>query len=131
MAECPRRPLIVIVENDQHLADALSLLVRDWGFEAHPASSAAGAVRALGPRIVDVRAIIADYHLDEGFTGIKGATALAQAIGHKVPTIVTTGHAMLAEREYVFPVLSKPFDPGILHRWLNDHVDSAAGPLAA
>ncbi len=131
MAESRERPLIVIVENDQQLADALSMLVHDWGFEALPAKSAAAAVRALGSRIAKVSAIISDYQLDEGFTGIKGATAIAQAIGHKVPTIVTTGHTMLAEHENVFPVLAKPFDPGVLHRWLTDHVERPAGWVAA
>jgi len=117
------RPLIVVIENDGQLADAIGFLLHDWGFTAVPAKSAAAAARVLGPRIKDVSAVIADYHLDDGFTGIKSAVALAKAIGRPVPTIVTTGHATLAEHQNVFPVLSKPFDPGILHRWLNDHVD--------
>ena len=121
------RPLVIIIENDRTMADALGMLVHDWGFGVISAPSAKEVVRALGPAIKDVSAIITDYHLDEGFTGIKGASALAQAIGHKVPTIVTTGHAVLAEHADVFPVLSKPFDPGVLHRWLTDHV---GGPMS-
>jgi len=65
------RPLIVVIENDGQLADAIGFLLHDWGFTAVPAKSAAAAARVLGPRIKDVSAVIADYHLDDGFTGIN------------------------------------------------------------
>ena len=126
MAKSAERPLVVIIENDGQLADAMALLVHDWGFEAIPAGSATVAVRALGSRLSDVRAIIADYRLDDGFTGIKAATSIAKAIGHPVPTIMTTGHALLADHAGAFPVLSKPFDLSILRRWLDDHVNRTA-----
>jgi CheY-like chemotaxis protein len=128
MPASPSRPLIVILENDQHLANALALLTHDWGYMAVSARSASIIARTLGPRIVDVCAIVADYHLDDGFTGVKAASAIAKAIGHRVPTIVTTAHLELAEREDVFPVLCKPFDPGVLHRWLDDHVSRTTEP---
>lgn len=127
MTEVISPPLVLILENDGRLAAALTILVDDWGFSSVTAKSAAAAARALGARIKDVHAIVADYHLDDGFTGIKGAKALATAIGRAVPTIVTTGHAVLAEHENVYPVLRKPFDPNILHRWLVEHVDRPAG----
>ncbi|HRK20098.1 MAG TPA: response regulator [Hyphomicrobiaceae bacterium] len=119
-------PLVVIIENDRAMAEALSLLVEDWGYEAVATATPAMAVRRLGPRVHDIAAIIADYHLDDGFTGMKGATALAQASGHRVPTIVTTGHPVMAEHENLFSVLWKPFDPSVLQRWLVDHVGRAS-----
>jgi len=125
MSDDVRRPLILIIENDSSLADALALLVSDWGFASFSARSGSAAARTLGSHIEDVRAIVVDFHLDDGFTGIKEAVAITKAIGHPVPTIVTTAHAMLAEHEDVFPVLSKPFDPGVLRRWLEHHVGSA------
>lgn len=126
MPEPDPRPVILILENDGRLAVALTILIEDWGFLPVTANSASAAARALGPRVQDVGAIIADYHLDDGFTGINGARALTRAIGHAVPTIVTTGHAILAEHANAFPVLSKPFDPSILRRWLEVHVDQPA-----
>ncbi len=123
MAEVGSRPLILVLENDGRLAVVLTVLIEDWGFAPITANSASAAARALGSRIQQVDAIIADYQLDDGFTGINGARALARAIGHAVPTIVTTGHAILAEHANAFPVLSKPFDPSILRRWLEVHVD--------
>lgn len=116
------RPLVVIIENDRKLAETLGMLLHDWGFAVVSGPSAKEVVRALGGHVRDVRAVIADYHLDEGFTGIKGALAIAQAIGHKVPTVITTVNPVLAEHHDVFPVLWKPFDPAILHRWLEDKI---------
>ena len=69
-----------------------------------------------------VEALIVDYMLDDGFTGIKGAAAIINAIGRRVPTIVTTGHGERAEHENIYPVLRKPFDPSILRSWLARHV---------
>lgn len=127
MAAAELRPLVLVLENDGRLAIALTILIEDWGFTPVTANSASAAARALGPRVQEVNAIIADYHLDDGFTGINGARVLTLAIGRSVPTIVTTGYAVLAEHANAFPVLSKPFDPSILRRWLEDHVDRAAG----
>ncbi len=118
-----QRPLVVIIENDKVLAEAMSLLVEDWGFTAVSVTTSAMAVRDLGPRIHDIAAIIADYHLDDGFIGMKGVAALAVASGRAVPTIVTTVHPVMAEHEDKFAVLWKPFDPSVLQRWLLDHVD--------
>src|SRR5262245_45683011 len=80
-------PLIVVIENDSQLGDAIGLLLHDWGFSAVSAKSACAAARVLGSRIKNVSAVIVDYHLDDGFTGIQSAVALANAIGRPVPTI--------------------------------------------
>ncbi len=125
------RPLILILENDGHLADALALLMHDWGFAAVPARSARAAARELGPRIKEVCAIVADYYLEEGFTGIRDASAIANAAGRAIPTILTTGHSILAEHQDVFPVLRKPFDPCVLQRWLEDHVGRSRTAVVA
>lgn len=122
LASHSKPPLILILENDRSLAVALEVLIGDWGFTPFLASSPSAAARALGMRLREVDAIIADYHLDDGFTGINGAKELFRAVGRDVPTIVTTAHAMLAEHADAFPVLAKPFDPQILRRWLIDHV---------
>lgn len=130
-SETRQRPLIVIVESDLAMADALCLLVEDWGYAAISVATPALAVGCLGSRIHDIAAIIVDYHLDDGFTGMNRAAALAQASGHAVPTIVTTGHPVLAEHEDKFAVLWKPFDPSVLQRWLVDHVDRTSAAQVA
>ncbi len=63
--------------------------------------------------------MITDYHLLDGFTGVAGAVAIANAIGHPVPTLVTTGFFDLGKNIVTFPVLAKPFDPDVLRQWLS------------
>ena len=119
------RPLVLIIEDNPVTASALSMLLDDWGFAYLTANLPSNAVRALGSRITEVQALITDYHLEDGFTGIKGAIAVANAVGHPIPTLVTTGFLDLAEYLDTFPVLSKPFDPNVLHQWLDFHLQGA------
>jgi DNA-binding NtrC family response regulator len=125
MTDVEERPLVLIIEDDEETASALSMLLKDWGYAYAMADSAAAAVRALGPHVKEVRALITDFHLEDGFTGITGACAVAKAIGHPIPTLVTTGFVDL--EPYLaksFPVLSKPFDPTVLHQWLSLHIEA-------
>jgi len=114
-----QRPLVVIIEDDKNMAEAWSLLLTDWGYDYVAAASPGAAVRALGARVGEVRAVITDYHLLDGFTGVAGAVAIANAIGHPVPTLVTTGFFDLGKNIVTFPVLAKPFDPDVLRQWLS------------
>jgi DNA-binding response OmpR family regulator len=120
------RPLVLIIEDNQELANALSRLLDKWGFSNLAAGSSGAAIRVLAGRIKNVHALITDYHLQDGFTGIKGAIAVANAIGHPVPTLVTTGSRDLADHPDAFPVLAKPYDPDVLHQWLNFHLERDA-----
>lgn len=124
MVNAEDRPLILIVEDDQDMAAVLSMLLEDWGFAPVTADSPAAAVRSLGARIKDVRALITDLHLRDGFTGVKGAAAIMKAIGQAVPVMVTTGFSDLERYLDPLPVLSKPFDPAILHQWLDHHLEA-------
>ena len=122
------RPLVLIIEDNPQTANALSMLLDDWGFAFVTAESPSAAVRLLGARVTEVQALITDYHLQYGFTGIKGAVAVANAVGHPVPTLVTTGFLERAECLDTFPVLSKPFDPSVLHQWLSFHLHPGGEP---
>lgn len=118
----PRLPIVAIVENDRRQALALSILLKDWGYDPICGSCASEIARTLGQRVALIEAIIADYELDDGFTGLRAAESLIVASGRKIPTIVTTGHRRQAEHEDKFAVLKKPFDPSVLHSWLDTQV---------
>lgn len=120
------RPLVVIIEDDETIADAWSLLLTDWGYASVAAASPVAAVRALGQRVSEVRAVITDYHLLDGFTGVTGALAIAKAVGHPVPTLVTTGFFDLGKNLVAFPVLAKPFNPDVLRQWLSYQIKCGA-----
>ncbi len=114
MEKLEERPLVVVIENERRLAEALRFLIEDWGYLCVAAPSSKALARALGPDILNVRALIVDFFLDDGFTGDKAVTTLMAAIGSKVPTIITTAHMALADRQAGYPVLPKPFDPDVL-----------------
>jgi DNA-binding NtrC family response regulator len=116
----PAKPLVVVIEDDYRSSLALTMLIDDWGFSSLAARCAREVVQTLGHRIFNVSAIVTDVEIAGQMRGIKDAAAIASAIGRTVPTIVTTGHGDFAAIASSFPVIRKPFDPDILHKWL-DH----------
>ncbi len=114
----PVRPLVVVIEDDYRSSMALTMLVDDWGYSCVAARSLREAVQTLGHRLSNVAAIITDIEIDGQMRGIRDALSIAETVGHAVPTIITTGASALCRRRVAFPVIRKPFDPDILHRWL-------------
>jgi DNA-binding NtrC family response regulator len=112
------RPLIVVIEDDYRSSMALTMLIDDWGYSCVAARSSREAVRTLGHRLSNVAAIITDIEIEGQMRGIRDALAIAATIGRSVPTIITTGHSDYATVASPFPVIGKPFDPDVLHRWL-------------
>lgn len=75
-------------------------------------------IAALGSRAL--AAVVTDYHLDNGDTGVKAALALSRHSGRELPTLVITGSfGRKAEQEAApqgFRVLTKPVDPELLRQ---------------
>ena len=120
------RPLVVVIEDDYRSSLALTMLIDDWGFSSLAARCAREVVQTLGNRLCNVSAIVTDVEIYGQMRGIKDAIAIASAIGRTVPTIVTTGYGDFATIAGPFPVLRKPFDPNILHEWLNHKLGHVA-----
>jgi DNA-binding NtrC family response regulator len=120
------KPLVVVIEDDYRSSLALTMLIDDWGFSSLAARCAREVVQTLGHRIFNVSAIVTDVEIDGQMRGIKDAAAIATAIGRAIPTIVTTGHGDYAAIAGSYPVIRKPFDPDILHKWLNYRLGRAA-----
>jgi DNA-binding NtrC family response regulator len=120
------RPLVVVIEDDYRSSLALTMLMDDWGFSSLAARCAREVVQTLGNRLCNVSAIVTDVEIYGQMRGIKDAIAIASAIGRTIPTIVTTGYGDFATIAGPFPVLRKPFDPNILHEWLNHKLGRVA-----
>lgn len=73
------KPLVVIIEDDHSAADALALILSDWGAEVVHRTSSAEALAALGQRAEAVRWIITDFHLGPGPTGVSFTPTLKAA----------------------------------------------------
>ncbi len=115
-----RRPLVVLIEDDNRVAPALAMLVEDWGYECVAVRSPAAAAVQLGARIGEVVAIIADLSRDDAYVGRRSAEAISRAFGTDIPRIVTTNEPAVAEAHGFSHVLAKPYEPEVLQSWLRD-----------
>ena len=72
-------PTVVIIEDEPASADALSLVVRDWGAQVTVGTSAKAVVDQLGPRVAEVGWIITDFNLGAGPNGVAGIGDITNA----------------------------------------------------
>lgn len=117
------RPLIFLLEDDRSAADALQLVLRDWGADVVHGVSAGDVIRAGGPRTHDASIIITDFHLSEKTNGVVVARELR---GHAPRARVlvlsgsTSGEAQRAAKEAGYAFMRKPAAPKDIVAWL-DH----------
>ena len=121
-------PIVVVIEDDPHSAEALALVLRDWGAETIVADRPEPALRQLGERADRVVSIITDYHLADGLTGIEAAHAFsAVAPGARV-LVLTGAFDGRAERRSAaagHDILFKPAPADAIVAWL-EHSRPAA-----
>ncbi|MBL8545036.1 MAG: response regulator [Hyphomonadaceae bacterium] len=57
------RPLILLLEDDKASAEAMEIVLRDWGADVVHGADAEDVVSAAGTRASSARMIITDFHL--------------------------------------------------------------------
>ena len=106
------------LEDDQHLAAAVALLLRREGFEVvtAPEGPTALAWAARHPRGPDV--LIVDFVIPGDMDGAEVAQAVCRSVGRVVPTILLSGELRSASLPWLpgAPLFCahKPADPEIL-----------------
>jgi DNA-binding NtrC family response regulator len=76
----PRRSrTVVIIEDEPISADALALIVRDWGAQVAVGKDAQAVVDQLGQRLRDVGWIITDFNLGTGQDGVVAISPIISA----------------------------------------------------
>ncbi len=100
---------VLVIDNELDIRVALTELMRPWGLQVSVAESAAEALALSGP---SPEAILADFRLQDGRTGIEAIMALRQHHGRDIPAALITGDtdpARLREaRAAGFALLQKP-----------------------
>lgn len=71
--------IVAILEDDPDSADALSLIVSDWGAEPVHATTAEAVLAALGDRTDALAWIIADFNIENCPNGVEAAASLQRA----------------------------------------------------
>ncbi len=122
--------VVLLVENDQAVRDATARLLENWSCRAITAHT----VREIGACLEDLPAgpdfILADYHLDEGETGLMALEELRRLTGRNVPSVILTADRSPAVVAAVgaagWELIYKPIKPAEL-RALMTHLLGPAG----
>jgi len=124
-------PVILMIDDDLTVLDAMESLLDGWGCKLLTASSFEEALDGLRGIIKPPDLMILDYRLGGGANGIEVAMGLRAELGQGVPAALVTGEvgSDLAERakEQGMVLLSKPIKPPQLRQLIRNAV---AGVLA-
>jgi CheY-like chemotaxis protein len=124
----PRSRLIVVVDDDRLVLEAMGGLLRGWGYEVVTAVSDFRARELLTPEARRPDLIICDYHLAAGVTGLEAIARLRG--GSEIPAFIITaeasGELMLAGDARNIRVLRKPVTPAQLRGALREALGKAA-----
>lgn len=114
------RPLALVIEDDTGSAEALALILRDWGAEVAHASGET-ALPALADKMVALRWIITDFHLGNGPDGVTLVKRLVQ-LAPQARVLVLSGsfhgRATEAAEQAGFEVMQKPARAEAIVSWL-------------
>jgi len=109
---------ILVIENDNAERVGMQALLEGWRCRV---SAAADACHLHYPDEA-VRAVVADYHLDEGRTGIQALQDIRSRLGSEVPAVILTADRsdeVLAEAKALGAhLLNKPLKPARLRSLL-------------
>ncbi|HEY9163734.1 MAG TPA: hybrid sensor histidine kinase/response regulator [Magnetovibrio sp.] len=106
---------VLVVDDDETILDGMRTILTDWGCDvlvARSASDAATEARSLGD---ELDAVVSDYNLGGGETGIALLQGIEGALHRKVPAIIITGDTQPARRHEIeaagYFLLTKPVAP--------------------
>jgi CheY-like chemotaxis protein len=122
--------LVVIIDDDPLVLEAIGGLLRRWGFRVVAAASGSAAMAQLAQLRQSPHLIICDYRLSDGTTGIEVIERLRDAF--RVPALLITGDAtpeLLREaHSRGYHVLHKPVESKTLRAMLNLVLKGAGRP---
>jgi signal transduction histidine kinase len=130
----PRRPLptdsvanavVAVIENEETVTEGMRELLEGWGCGVITGATGDAVIRRIqgGDRRPDI--LIADYHLDEGRTGLAAIDQICRTMGRQAPAIVITADrspdVLDRVRARGLHLLNKPIRPAKL-RALMSHM---------
>lgn len=115
--------IVLLVENDRQLRRALSMHIEGWGGLVVPAESAEDAQSLLDEAGIVPDALLLDYHLGDGPTGIDLYQQIRQTHGAFPSRIVTADRSRNLRRfcaDNGLEIINKPVDRAKLLDFLNE-----------
>ena len=135
--------LVAVIDDDPDVRSGMQLLLNRWGCRVLAGADAAEVLRLWrAAPWQDVRtplqAVIADYRLAAGCTGIDAIATLRASCGHPLPALLVSGDSSPEQLALMqasgLSCMSKPVRPARLRGWLAGVAASAgvrAGPSIA
>ncbi len=125
---------VVVIDDERMVAEALASLIRTWGYRVTVAQSADDAVSQIAPqldRCGPPQAVVADYRLGQGRTGLEAIAAVRSCCRATVPSVVLTGDTASDRLNEIdaadAAMLHKPVPPAELRQVLGGLVHPPAG----
>jgi len=116
-----RGKVVVLIEDDAGVIDAMRTLLTDWGCDMVLAADAAGAIAQLDAQGRAPDAIVADWRLDTAENGLQVIQRLHARFGDK-PAALVTGEMNLTKLDVPahlpVTVMRKPLRSDDLYGWL-------------
>ncbi|MGQ9369862.1 response regulator [Azospirillum sp. ST 5-10] len=126
-----RSRLIVVIDDETSVLTALGILLETWGFRVVAAEAEDDAVDRLNAMGEWPTAILADYRLRGGRTGLQAIDRIRRLCGSEVPSLVITGDTssepLREAKARGMTVLQKPVLPPHLHTVLMQILPHAGG----
>ncbi|KCV83339.1 sensor histidine kinase/response regulator [Actibacterium atlanticum] len=114
--------IILLIENDAELRDALTLTLEGWSADVLPCASLAEAEALLKEVDISPDVIVADYQLDDDLLGLDAVIALRKQHGPLPACIITANRtSSLADEcdQAGVSMMHKPLDADLLRAFLS------------
>jgi PAS domain S-box-containing protein len=105
---------ILLIEDNATLRQGLQVVLESWSYDVLTAVSGEEALDIAARLDWELDAILADYRLGPGFTGIATAQEIERRAGKSIPTLVLTGDTA---KERISEILASGY--AILHKPVN------------
>ncbi len=126
-----REKLVMVIDDERTVLQALNLLLQMWGYRVIAAESEGEAVERLSALDERPHAILADYRLREGRTGVQAIDRIRTEVGTHVPAVIITGDTstdgIREARARGLTILQKPVLPPHLQAVLGKALQGTCG----
>ena len=127
--ETQEKPLVLLVDDDPTVLDAMEILLDGWGYLVIAALSVDEMKQRLAEKATKPTLLIADFNLGGGSDGVQGAVKLKDEVCGEFPVAIMSGEtgADLAKRakEHGMVLLGKPVKAPQLHQLIRSAIAGA------
>ena len=127
------RRRVLVLDDDALIRDSMRTLLVSMGFKPTVEATLNALLPVAKQDRTEIAAILVDYRLQDGFSGIDAARRLREAVGVDVPVIIITGDTspdrLRTLRQSGFPIVHKPLDHHALLVAIGLNVDGNGAAL--